>query len=161
MVFDIRLAKSSDAAEAAALLRASITQLCRADHRDDPQTLAQWLANKTPEEFLSWVKNDENFCVVAQSDRLVGVGLLHRSGEIRLCYVLPGMQGHGIGKAIMSSLEGKARQLGLRTLTLESTVNARSFYESLGYRTSGVAQPRFGIARCNSYAKNLAAEPGI
>jgi GNAT superfamily N-acetyltransferase len=146
----------ADAAEAAALLRASITQLCRADHRDDPQTLEQWLANKTQENFRAWLADDESYCVVAESDRLVGVGMLHSSGEIRLCYLLPGVQGQGIGKLILFALEARARALGLRKLTLQSTVDARRFYERRGYLPGGAPEAGFGISRCHPYAKELA-----
>jgi GNAT superfamily N-acetyltransferase len=155
MRYTVREARPGDAAEAAALLRASITQLCRADHADDARTLEQWLANKTPENFLSWLADKDQFCVVAESDRLVGVGLLHSSGEIRLCYLLPGVQGQGIGKAMLSALEAKARALGLRTLTLESTADARAFYEKQGYRRAGKPLRGFGISHCHPYAKDL------
>ena len=44
----IRDATPADAVKACDVLRASITELCTADHRQDPDILAHWLASKTP-----------------------------------------------------------------------------------------------------------------
>jgi GNAT superfamily N-acetyltransferase len=149
-----------DAEAAITVLRRSIMELCMSDHRGDAETLAKWLANKTPQNFVSWVGDEDNFCVVAEAaGRLSGVGLLHRGGEIRLCYLSPGAQGQGIGKAIYLALEEKAKAWGLKKLNLESTVAARPFYESLGFRSAGAAQPGFGISHCHPYEKPLQPFP--
>jgi GNAT superfamily N-acetyltransferase len=118
----VRQAERKDTEAAVGVLRRSITELCTPDHRGDADTITKWLANKTPENFLRWLANSDNFCVLAEAnDRLVGVGLLHRSGEVRLCYLAPGAQGQGIGKAIYIVLEEKAKAWGLTELTLDST----------------------------------------
>ena len=105
----VREAAAGDADAVIEVVRTSITQLCAADHRHDPETLATWLANKTPEKFFSWFSNPDNFCVVALvGERLSGVGLLHRSGEIRLFFLAPGTQRQGIGKQIHAAFEARA-----------------------------------------------------
>ena len=152
----VREAELRDAEGAISVIRRSITELCAEDHRGDADTIAKWLANKTPRAFRTWLSTDDNFCVVAESDsEVVGVGLIHRSGEVRLCYLSPGAQRQGIGKAIYSALEAKARQWGLRKLTLESTAGACAFYERVGYRRAGASKPGFGISRCHPYEKSL------
>jgi GNAT superfamily N-acetyltransferase len=157
MMVAVRKAEPRDAEAAATLLRRSITELCTLDHHGDADTLAEWLANKTTRDFLSWLVAEDNFCVVAETnDQIRGVGLLHRSGEVRLCYLAPGAQGRGLGKAILGVLEEKAREWGLRRLHLESTVSARPFYERVGYRAAGAAKPGFGISHCHPYEKILA-----
>ncbi len=156
----VRKAEPKDAETAAEVLRRSITELCALDHHGDADTLAKWLANKTPQNFLSWLAKEDNFCVVAEANgQIVGVGLLHRSGEVRLCYLAPGVQGQGLGKAIHLALEEKARAWGLRRLYLESTVSARLFYERVGYRSAGAAKPGFGISHCHPYEKTLQPNP--
>jgi len=156
----VRQAEPRDAQAAADVLRRSITELCALDHRGDADTLGRWLANKTRQNFLSWLGSDDNFCVVAEANnQVVGVGLLHRSGEIRLCYVAPGAQRKGIGKAIYLALEEQAKAWRLRTLRLESTVSARQFYEALGFRSAGMATPGFGISHCHPYEKQLQPNP--
>jgi len=113
------------------VVRRSITVLCVPDHLGDEETLATWLANKTPETFRGWLSTPDNFCVVAESrGSLLGVGLLRREGKILLFYVAPGSQRQGIGHAIHVALEARAVQWGLPFLHLESTAVARHFYEA-------------------------------
>lgn len=154
----VRRAENKDAGVAMQLIRRSIEELCVADHRNDPVTLAGWLANKTPENFRSWIANPDNFCVVVEADgRLSGVGLLHRGGEIQLFYLAPGAQRQGMGRAIHAALEAQARAWGLQKLHLDSTAMARPFYEALGYQATGASIPRFGVLRCYPYEKVLRA----
>lgn len=154
----IRQAHAEDVQEMAEVLRRSITELCVFDHRGDADTLEKWLANKRPQHVLEWLADPDLFCVIAEAEgRIAGVGLLHRSGEVRLCYVAPGVQRKGVGKALYSALEKQARAWGLERLRLESTLGARPFYEALGFKPAGCAKPRFGISHCHPYEKALNA----
>lgn len=151
-----RRARNEDAAAAIDCVRRSIELSCKADHHDDDATLAAWLANKTPENFVAWLGNPENHCVIAERDgRLCGVGLLHRSGGIRLFYIDPGHQRHGAGRAIHAALERQAHAWELPRLHLDSTADACAFYEALGYRSTGPARPRVGVLQCFPYEKRL------
>lgn len=155
-MISIRPAEQRDADAAIDVVRRSISQLCVADHQNDEKTLATWLANKTPQNFLSWLSNVDNFCVVAESNnRLLGLGVLHRRGEILLFYLAPGEQRQGIGKMIHAALEEKADQWGLTSLHLDSTALACPFYEAMGYRPTGPAITRSGVLQCFPYAKQL------
>jgi GNAT superfamily N-acetyltransferase len=158
----VRPAEARDAEGAVEVLRRSITELCALDHQEDADTLAAWLANKTPPHFLAWLADGDSFCAVAEADgRIAGVGLLHRSGEVRLCYLMPGRQGRGIGRAVYLALENRAKDWGLETLRLESTSAARGFYERLGFRPAGSATPGFGISHCHPYEKRLLGRPSL
>jgi len=64
----IRKAREEDAEAACVVLRRSITELCRDDYRGDAPTLAAWLANKTPENVRSWVREPDNHELVADDD---------------------------------------------------------------------------------------------
>ena len=126
------------------------------DHRNDAQTLAQWLENKTPERFLAWFASERHCCVVAEDDSCIcGVGLIENDGEVQLCYVLPGKQNEGYGTAILASLEDHAKRWGLMRIRLKSTGPARAFYERHGYRSAGDPGRGFGITRPLAYAKDL------
>ena len=152
----IRSACVDDAVDATEVVRRSISELCKADHQDDPATLDRWLINKTPEKFKEWVSNPENFCVIAgDSARIFGVGLLKRSGEVLLFYVAPGYQRLGIGRRIHDALEAQATSWGLGRMYLESTALACNFYRSLGYQSTGPEQSLFGVLRVYPLAKAL------
>jgi GNAT superfamily N-acetyltransferase len=155
-VIKVRPAGASDAVEAIEVVRSSIRELCVADHENDPYTLDHWLANKTWANFTTWIQNPDNVCVVAEMrDRIAGVGLLHRSGEIRLFYIAPGSQRLGIGGAICTALEECARSWKLPALHLCSTSAARAFYEAHGFGPSGPPTHRYGTLSCFPYRKSI------
>ncbi len=152
----VRAARPADAEAAAEVLRDSITKLGAADHRNDRETLEQWLAHKSATDFLGWLADTDKFCVVAQSrEKIRGVGLIDRAGEIQLCYISPRVRGRGVGSTILAALEQKAAAWGLTTLHLQSTPGARAFYERHGYVPDGESTHAFGIARCHPYRKAL------
>ncbi|HEU4604107.1 MAG TPA: GNAT family N-acetyltransferase [Steroidobacteraceae bacterium] len=148
------MAEPADADAAIQVVRDSITRLCGADHRNQPDLLAGWLKNKTAEYFCTWISNPDNYCVVAEQGELCGVGLLHRMGEVRLLYVSPQMQGIGVGRALMHRLEEHARKLNLAKVQLSSTAAARAFYSAIGYRDLGETDSWRGIL-CYKFEKKL------
>ena len=153
----VRPATPKDAGPAVALLRDSITRLCIADHQNDPITLERWLRNKTPDHFKRSTTNPQDFVVVAETESvLCGVGSLRSSGDLELCYVLPGRQRTGIGRVLLEALEAQARRWGLVEIRLISTAGARSFYEQHGYVSRGERSvPGFGVLRDYLYSKAL------
>jgi len=153
----VRSACPEDAPDSVALLRESILQLCIADHQNDPATLERWLRNKTPDHFRQWLANPDKHVIVAELDSLLcGVGLLNASGDLELCYVRPGRQRAGIGRALLEALEVQARRWGLGEIRLISSADARTFYERHGYLSTGErSTPGFGVLRDYLYRKVL------
>ncbi|MEC5385884.1 GNAT family N-acetyltransferase [Uliginosibacterium sp. H3] len=108
------------------------------DHDNDALVLENWLKNKTPENFCSWIANTENLSLVAATQTgIVGFAMATSSGHIRLCYVMQEALFQGVGKALLAALEEMLSASGLRTLTLESTLTARPFYERNGFVKAG------------------------
>jgi hypothetical protein len=62
---EIRDAVAEDAPAACQVLRRSISELCIADHRNDPTILVRWLSNKTPEIVASWIAHPKASVLVA------------------------------------------------------------------------------------------------
>jgi putative acetyltransferase len=151
-----RRALPEDDEEAVAVLRQSITELCVLDHQGDTATLEKWLSNKTQAQFARWLGNpDSRLLVALVGPAMAGVGALHRSGEIRLCYVRPGFTKMGVGRALLDALETEAHAWHLERVTLHSSLTARHFYERCGYVSAGDAVPGFGVSRGYPYAKSL------
>ena len=70
----------------------------------------------------------------AGGGRIAGFGQLDpREGVVQACYVDPDFGRRGAGRALMAALESEARLLGRATLTLDASLNAIAFYESLGW----------------------------
>jgi len=51
----IRDAVAEDAPASCWVLHRSISELCAADHGNDPAILERWLANQTPEILATWI----------------------------------------------------------------------------------------------------------
>lgn len=89
------------------------------------------------------------FYVYKCEGTIVGVAALQVEGEetgrIRWLYILPGYQKQGIGTALITYLERKANEMGLRQLRLLTAEKARwavSFYSKMGYRlTARIERP--------------------
>jgi GNAT superfamily N-acetyltransferase len=156
----IRDAAPADADEACAVLRASIAELCGADHHDDPEILSRWLANKTPDNVASWADGEgRSLLVVAEdhagSEVILAVGGVRDSGEITLNYVAPTARFRGLSAMLLAALEGRATQRGADTATLLSTETAHGFYLARGYRDDGPTIGKFGTAASYPMVKAL------
>jgi GNAT superfamily N-acetyltransferase len=153
----VRRAIAPDAASVCTVLRRSITELCSADHRDDPAILERWLANKTPETVASWIADPGRRVVVATSttDAILGVGMATTSGVVELNYVSPDARFRGVSRAVLLALENWFREIGQRHCRLISTGTARRFYLNLGYRPEGPAGSTLGATSSQPMTKEL------
>jgi GNAT superfamily N-acetyltransferase len=154
----IRHAVPEDAPAACEVMRRSITQLCVADHRNDPAILERWLANKTPEIFRSWIRPENSLLVAIEGDSILAVGCVTNSGEITLNYVSPDARFRGISKALLPALEARAIEQGNERCTLRSTETARRFYLARGFAQDGSADGKFGMSSGYPMSKRLIAE---
>jgi predicted GNAT family N-acyltransferase len=57
--------------------------------------------------------------------------------KIQRMAVVDDVRGRGVGRALLSFLEGEARRRGAAKLTLWAQVRARKFYEKAGYAAVG------------------------
>lgn len=135
----IREAVVGDAAAISAVLIASITELCAADHRGDPEALKSWLANKTPEGVGMWFANPANTILVAERDgEIAACGAFNTGRKIILNYVAPKHRFAGVSKALLRAMEVA---LGPGEATLDSTLTARPFYLAAGWEEAGPPEP--------------------
>jgi GNAT superfamily N-acetyltransferase len=143
---EIRDAKAEDARAAAQVLRRSISDLCAADHGNDPVILAQWLSNKTPEIVASWMTMPNNSVLVAvEDDAILAVGAVTDTGLITLNYVSPDARFRGVSRALLRALEARALERGSVRCTLNSTETARRFYLANGYVIDGSPVRKHGV----------------
>ena len=145
MKLDIRDETAADAEAVTEVMRRAITELCAADHNNDPKILGSWLANKKPEIFRSWLQQkDQSYLVAVEDARIVCVGGVTDASVITLNYESPDARFRGISRAMVAALEGRARDRGNRECTLASTATARSFYRARGYIETGQPDRNFG-----------------
>jgi putative acetyltransferase len=88
----------------------------------------------------SYFSSGGTFRVLEVDDRLVGTYGLHNEGdgiaELRKMYLDPVYKGRGLGKMLLEDVLLTARQLGFRTIILESNSNlaeAAMLYRKFGF----------------------------
>ena len=152
----IRDATTADAVKACEAIRASITELCIADHRQNPDILRRWLASKTPDNVAAWTaKVGSSLLVAVEDESVLAVGAVRDDGEITLNYVAPGARFRGVSAALLKALEARAVERGAIEITLLSTETAHRFYLSRGYRDMGPSLGKFGTASSYPMVKVL------
>ena len=152
----VRAATEDDAESAVDVIRRSIAGLCTAGHRDDPEALADWLANKTVPNFRRWRASPGQYTVAAEVDgTLCGVGMLSADGEVLLCYVHPRFTLRGAGRGLIQAMETHAERRGVTRLHLDATVSAMRFYEAMGFRESAPSTAGSGGRESHPYEKQI------
>ena len=115
----IRQITARDAETLSQVLCASIRELCSADHKNDPELIARWTANKTPEHITRW--------------------------QVLLNYVAPAHRFCGVSRAILTYLEATLAERGISKARLTSTETAHRFYREAGWKDAGEPEIVFGI----------------
>jgi len=92
------------------------------------------------------------FYVHKSAGMIIGVAALQieseKTGRLHWVYVLPEYQRRGIGTALITHLEKKAREIGLekmRLRTIEKAEQAVNFYKKLGYHLAYKIEVPFGF----------------
>jgi GNAT superfamily N-acetyltransferase len=152
----VRDATPADAPEACDVLRASISELCAADHDNDPEILKRWLANKTPANIAAWANDpDSSLLIAVEHEAILAVGGVRNSGEITLNYVAPRARFRGVSSALLAALEARAARYGVARITLHSTETAHRFYLARGYSDEGAPVGKFGTRGSYPMSKPL------
>ena len=134
-VLTVRTAGHADAAIMAELRRASIRELCGADHHDDPLAIEEWIGPS--DKFIRLLEQPTVTLTVAEMEgNIVGLGGLC-ADTVTLNYVHPAYRFRGVSKALMADLEMRLALAGVHTGRLNSTVTALNFYRWIGWSTAG------------------------
>ncbi len=84
---------------------------------------------------------EKHLYVATIAGTVVGTGMVNlESGKVDAIFVHPNYMRCGIGRQIMLHLEQYALDTGLTQLNLESTLNAVTFYRSLGFVGDAIAK---------------------
>ncbi len=150
----MRRATVFDVFDLSRVLIRSITQLCKADHQDDPQTIAQWTADKDPATIRGWITSGSQIWLAAHGGQVAAVGGLRETGEITLLYIDPDHTGCGIGAALLARLEQELVAAGCSEGHLEATRTAQDFYRRHGWQATGECSERKDLS-CLAMRKSL------
>jgi putative acetyltransferase len=117
------------------------------------------------EQFRRAISGTEELFLVAERDgEIVGFGsIVPAGGELRAVYVDPDAGRTGIGTAILQGLERMAIEAGVRTLSMDASVNAEAFYSRHGFQILERSSHQLGQGprmACVKMCKSLQAPPG-
>jgi N-acetylglutamate synthase-like GNAT family acetyltransferase len=86
-----------------------------------------------PDGFVNALLESE-FIVAEVDGSLAGFGFLNPlTREVEGIFVSPILHRHGVGSRLMRALQDRARALGVSKLWLNASLNAETFYSSLGF----------------------------
>lgn len=129
----VRRMNSEDTAALHHIHTEAVQQVCAA--MVDLNAVAAWLHGRTPEGYLRAADEDGETFLVAfkEPDQLVGFASW-REEELVSLFVDPQFHGRGIGRKLFAACEKDAEKSGYAILRLNSTLNAQSYYEAIGFR---------------------------
>ncbi|SHH34436.1 GNAT family N-acetyltransferase [Cognatishimia maritima] len=133
----IRDATATDAEAISDVLVRSITELCSADHKNEPALLEGWLANKSPQHIRDMINAGAHMRVGVASGEIQSVGCYSSDGQIQLLYVAPEARGKGQSTALLESKEMELQAAGHSGISLVSSRTAESFYLARGWQLDG------------------------
>ena len=127
----IRRFKPSDAAEMARMHRSTIREINSSDY--SKKQVAAWSGRSTAKRFRKSMKQRIRFVAIGKN-KIIGFGDFTKDGEINGLYVHPKYIGKGVGKKLLRKMEKTALELGIAKFTVKSSLTAKDFYKSRGYK---------------------------
>jgi N-acetylglutamate synthase-like GNAT family acetyltransferase len=102
----------------------------------------------------------EHFMAVNEKGEVVGVVKFYEKssgvGYVSHLAVAAEHQHKGIGKLLMKTVEGRARERNFKVLGAMSRVTATAYFEKAGFRIAGIPTPHLGITHLVWMEKALA-----
>ena len=127
----IRRAKPEDNDSVGSIHLRAIKEICASHYA--PEEIEAWAKPRKPDHYVESIRSKE-FYVAEENGNLVGFSTLNQtSGEIEAIYIVPEVARGGIGQKILCKLEERAQDFGLKSLYLNSSLNAVPFYRHSGY----------------------------
>ena len=133
MKITIRSAGPDDAAAIAtiheAAVRGATVEACYGQAQIDA-----WARPRDSSRLREQLSSRLFFIAAAQGQPIGYAQLDPKAATVRSVYVLPSLVRQGVGRRLVQTMLQVAREAGVARLQLDSSLNAVSFYESLGFR---------------------------
>lgn len=127
MDIKIRSAQPEDGKQIGQLIYDTVHTINRRDYSE--QQVGAWAPD--PLTYSTW---NESFAYVAELNGVIaGFGNLTPTGYLHRFYIHKDFQGKGIGTLLLKVLENKAQKLGLKEISTEASVTAKSFFQAQGW----------------------------
>jgi predicted N-acetyltransferase YhbS len=128
---ELRTARDGDAEAVSRVIRSALRETNAKDYPRD--VIERLQKNFSPADVLDLMGKRKVF-VALFGQRIVGTASLDGK-TVRTVFVAPDVQGRGVGRRLMEEVERTARDTGVTTLVVPSSVTAERFYAKLGFKT--------------------------
>lgn len=139
---EIRPFQSADAEAVSALVRRVFDE--HVSPTFEPAGIAEFYAYTAPEALLERSRTHHTF-VAWRGRQPVGMIEVRDADHVSLLFVQSLHMGLGIATALLARVEEACRAAGRPALTVNSSLNARSFYERLGFVAADEPQRLHGF----------------
>lgn len=127
----IRACREADLNEISQLFFDTIRQVNARDY--SPAEIEAWAPTAPEAAFWRERFRDGVALVAEENGRIVGFASLRMDGYLDCLFVHSGEQGQGVGYALVNDIERTAKEAGLRCLSADVSVTARTFFERQGF----------------------------
>jgi GNAT superfamily N-acetyltransferase len=110
----------------------AIAEICSSAY--PPDEISAWLSGgRNPDRYLPGIA-EGHFLVALLDDAFAGFCDFDLgAGEVGGMFVAPAHVRRGVGRALLQTVEVRAREQGVRRLGLRATLNAIGFYQAQGF----------------------------
>lgn len=129
-----RPAGGADARAVLDIKRTAISGISDGSYTD--RQLSAWQPEQSAvSDFRRAIESDTFDVVLAEIEgKLAGYGVLNTDTDrIDAVFVAPAFAGDGVASSLVRQFESRAQMRAVSELTIVSSLNAKGFYESLGY----------------------------
>lgn len=130
VAYSIRPARDGDAGAISQVIVAALRETNARDYA--PAIIARLEKNFSAAAVRELIGKQKMFVAVL-GQQVAGTASLDGS-MVRSFFVAPDAQGMGIGSRLLVEVESAAREAGITTLTLQSSVTAEQFYAKRGFK---------------------------
>ena len=143
MKIEYEKAKLPDYEEIHTVMQTSARETSRkAYHKELVDTFDKFYIDKTKDYIKQTLENPDNHTIVAKDkNRIIGFIQLKvnkQNATISHLYILPDYEGNSVGTQLFNLIKEQAVQLNVAKLMIESTLNALTYYERLGFVNNGL-----------------------
>ena len=143
MKIEYEKAKLKDFEEIHTVMQSSAREISRKSYTKElVDTFDKFYIDKTKDYIKQTLENPDNHTIVAKDEnRIIGFIQLKiniRNATISHLYILPDFEGNSVGTQLFNLIKEQAVQLNVAKLMIESTLNALTYYERLGFVNNGL-----------------------
>ncbi len=127
----IRKFRASDAIAVSRMHRGTVRKINNRDY--SKKQIKVWSGRTNAKKFRNSIKSHIQF-VAVDKGKIIGLGGFRKDGEFNSLYVHNKYIGKGTGKKLLEKMEKTAVNMGFKKFTINSSLTAKDFYKSQGYR---------------------------